>query len=68
MQAKAHFPFFPPMGNVEIGVNQPCSILFHCSRGGTSGTSGTGGTSGTQKGRPGVGAPSVLLLSSLDFT
>ena len=35
MQAKAHFPFFPPMGNVEIGVNQPCSILFHCSRGGT---------------------------------
>ena len=65
MQAKAHFPFFPPMGNVEIGVNQPCSILFHCSRGGTS---GTGGTGGTQKGRPGVGAPSVLLLSSLDFT
>ena len=62
MQAKAHFPFFPPMGNVEIGVNQPCSILFHCSRG------GTGGTSGTQKGRPGVGAPSVLLLSSVDFT
>ena len=59
MQAKAHFPFFPPMGNVESGVNQPCSILFHCS---------WGGTSGTQKGRPGVGAPSVLLLSSVDFT
>ena len=65
MQAKAHFPFFPPLGNVEIGVNQPCSILVHCSRGGTGGTNGT---SGTKKGRPGVGAPSVLLLSSVDFT